>query len=348
MTTLFKTLLGALVIALLSTTTYATNVFGTDPDGDTVIIKFGKNSKIVLYVDNKRDLEKISRYDINKMLEDLNMSVTEMDDTTKVLTIEDESGKKYLKDTTIVITKVEPQYDRDQDYDKDWNHDKDQNKSRSRYYHRSKFYFNIDMGLNSFLEDSKFPNGNELYALNPIGSWYWQFGPSYRNHILGPLFIDLGLNASCNVYRFDNPATRIEKTPAGIVFTEETRPVTNSKSKLSDWYIGAKAVPVLAFGGHGRDGWRLWNNIDRGIRIGFGGYVGYRVWSRTKYVYDDGGDKKKDKNTSNFLLNDVRYGVRGQFGFKGIDLFVEYDLNKMFQDGSGAPDLQRIQFGITL
>ena len=339
MTTVFKSLIGVLIVSLLSTSTFAYNAFNTDPDGDTVIIKFGKNSRIVLYVDNQRDLEKISQYDINKMLDDLNMSVTEMDDTVKMLTIEDESGKKYLKDTTIVITKVEP----DNEYD--W---KEEKRDKKRYHPRSKFNFNIDVGLNNYIEDGKFPSGNALYALNPIGSWYWQFSPTYRNYIAGPLFIDLGLTASNNIYRFDNAATRLVKDPSGVYFTEETRPVSNLKSKLSDWYIGAKVVPLLAFNDSKRNRWRMWNNVNGGVRVGVGGYFGYRVSSRTKYIYEENGDKKKDKNTSNFLLNDVRYGVRGQFGFKGIDLFVEYDLNKMFQEGSGAPDLQRIQFGITL
>lgn len=342
MTTLFKSLIGALVFALLSSTTFAYNVLNSNPEGDTVIIKFGKNSRIVLYVDNQRDLEKISQYDINKMLDDLNMSVTEMDDTTKVLTIEDESGKKYLKDTTIVITKIEPE----DDYD--WDNATREKRDKKYYGRRSKFNFNIDMGLNNFIEDGKFPSGNELYALNPIGSWYWQFSPTYRNYLAGPLFVDLGLNASCNVYRFDNAATRLVKDPTGVYFTEETRAVSNLKSKMSDWYIGAKVVPLLVFNDNRHNRWRMWNNVNGGVRVGVGGYFGYRVASRTKYIYEETGDKKKDKNKSNFLLNDIRYGVRGQFGFKGIDLFVEYDLNKMFQDGSGAPDLQRIQFGITL
>ena len=101
---------------------------------------------------------------------------------------------------------------------------------------------------------------------------------------------------------------------------------------------------MFAFGSNHRRGWRLWNNIDKGFRIGAGVYGGYRIWSRTKYVLNDG----KAKHTSNYLLNNVRYGIRGQLGFRGIDLFVEYDLSKVFQENQGAPQLSRIQFGVTL
>ncbi len=344
MTTIYKSLLGGLLIAFLSTAALASTSYNTNPESDTIIIKFGKNSQIVLYIDNKKDLEKISQYDINKMLEDLNMSITEMDDSTKVLTIEDETGSKYLKDTTIVITKIEPNDDWDDD--DEWD-ERDRDRDSKRYHPRSKYYFNIDMGLNNYLEDGKFPNGNELHALNPLGSWYWTFGPTYRTHITGPLFIDLGINAAMNIYRFENPKTRLNKTPTGVEFTEDTNVVAHLKSKLTTWHIQAKAIPMVAFGSNNRKGWRLWNQIDKGVRFGVGPYAGYRIWSRTKYTFDENGDKKKDKNESNFLLNDIRYGVRGQFGFKGVDFFVEYDLSKMYQENVGAPVLQRMQFGIT-
>jgi len=359
MTTYYKSILGVLLISFFSISTpaisgnnlasladkFSTSEFNSNPERDTIIIKFGKNSQIVLYIDNKKDLEKISQYDINQMLKDLNLSITEMDDSTKVLTIEDETGSKYLKDTTIVITKIEPEDNWNND---DWDYEKDNNHDKKRYNPRSKYYFNLDIGLNNFLEDGKFTNGNELYALNPIGSWYWTLGPTYRTHLFGPVFIDLGINAALNVYRFDNPRTRLNKIPTGIEFSEDASAVAHRKSKLATWHIQAKAIPMVAFGSNNRKGWRLWNRVDKGVRFGVGPYAGYRIWSRTKYIYDENGDKKKDKNTGNLLLNDIRYGIRGQFGFKGIDFFVEYDMNEMFQDNSGAPVLQRMQFGITL
>ena len=100
---------------------------------------------------------------------------------------------------------------------------------------------------------------------------------------------------------------------------------------------------MFAFGSNHRRGWRLWNNIDKGIRLGAGVYGGYRIWSRTKYVFNDG----KAKSTGNYQLNNLRYGIRGQLGFSGIDLFVEYDLSQVFQENRGAPELNRIQFGVT-
>jgi hypothetical protein len=312
----------------------------TDPDKDTIILKFGNNSQIIVYIDSKEDLKNLTKYDINKILEDLNLEINNLNDSVKVLEIKDETGKKYLKDTTVVY-RVEP------GSTTTYNND-NREKRKHRYHPRSRFDFILDVGLNNYTENGKFPNGSELYALNPIGSWYWNLGPTYRTHLFGPVFVDLGLTAALNVHRFDNHATRLIADNNGVnFFVDNTPGVAHIKSKLSTWHLQAKVVPMLAFGSNHRRSWRLWNNIDKGFRIGAGPYVGYRIWSRTKYVYRDNGSKRKDKNTFNYLLSDVRYGIRAQLGIRGFDFFFEYDLNEMFQENQGAPQLRRMQFGIT-
>jgi hypothetical protein len=160
--------------------------------------------------------------------------------------------------------------------------------------------------------------------------------------VAGPIFLDMGITSAWNVYRFDDHQTRLN-VENGVVFETDTANSGAKKSKFANWFIQAKFVPMFAFGSNHRRGWRLWNNIDKGFRIGAGLYGGYRIWSRTKFKTDAG----KTKNTANYLLNNVRYGVRGQLGFRGVDLFIEYDLSEVFQENQGAPNLNRIQFGVT-
>ena len=109
----YKSILIGITVLFLSNIVMANNPYNTDPEQDTVIIKFGNNSQIILYIDGKDDLEQLTKYDINKMLEELSISVTNLNDSVKVLTIEDESGDKYLKDTTIIYSsksfQVEPE-----------------------------------------------------------------------------------------------------------------------------------------------------------------------------------------------------------------------------------------------
>lgn len=312
------------------------NIINHTQERDTVILKFGNNSQIVVYVDKKEDLKTLTQYDINKILEDLNLELNNINDSVQVLEIKDVSGAKYLKDT-VVVYKVEPTSTPQNNSNE---------KKKYRYYPRSRFDFILDVGLNNYVEDGKFPVGTQPYSLNPLGSWYWNLGPTYRTHIAGPLFLDMGITFALNVYRFDNARTRLVADENGVDFFFDQSNISHRKSKLSTWHIQGKLVPMFAFGSNNRRGWRLWNNVDKGFRIGAGVYGGYRIWSRTKYVYDNGG-KNKDKNTSNHLLANTRYGVRAQLGFKGVDFFAEYDLSQMFQENQGAPELNRIQFGIT-
>lgn len=325
------------IAMLISMGVTASDFSNNNPNKDTIILKFGNNSQIVIYIDNKEDLANLTRYDINRILEDLNLKISDLSDSVKVLEIKDETGEKYLKDT-VVVYRVGPSKSTYQEATVE--------KKRYRYYPKSRFDFVFDVGLNNYLEDDQFPDGNQPYALNPIGSWYWNAGPTFKVHLFGPAFLDMGITAALNVYRFDDPRTRLIADTNGVMFVLDTTNVSHLKSKLSTWHLQGKIIPMFAFGSNHRKGWRLWNNIDKGFRIGAGVYGGYRIWSRTKYIYDSDGTRK-DKNTAGHLLSNVRYGLRGQIGYRGVDLFFEYDLSEMFQENQGAPVLNRIQFGVS-
>jgi len=324
------------IAMLISMGVTASDFSNNNPNKDTIILKFGNNSQIVIYIDSKEDLANLTKYDINRILEDLNLQISDLSDSVKVLEIKDETGEKYLKDT-VVVYRVEPSKNQE---------DYQEKKRRYRYYPRPRFDFVFDIGLNNYLEDDKFPDGNQPYALNPIGSWYWNFGPTFKVHVIGPAFLDMGITTALNVYRFDDPRTRLIADANGVNFVLDTTNVTHLKSKLATWHLQGKIIPMFAFGSNHRRGWRLWNKIDKGFRIGAGIYGGYRIWSRTKYIYDRNGTHK-DKNTSSHLLSSIRYGLRGQIGYQGVDLFFEYDLSEMFQENQGAPVLNRIQFGVS-
>ncbi|MBA4054703.1 MAG: hypothetical protein C0490_08335, partial [Marivirga sp.] len=73
-------------------------------------------------------------------------------------------------------------------------------------------------------------------------------------------------------------------------------------------------------------------------------YVGYRIASHSKIVYKEDG-KEKDKEHDSFYLNNFRYGVRLQVGYRATDLFFNYDLNELFASGKG-PNLNAFSFGV--
>ena len=71
-------------------------------DKDTVVIKFGNASKMIILVKDQKDLDLLKQYDINGILQDLSLAIDSAADAN-YLKIEDETGERYLKDTTIVV-----------------------------------------------------------------------------------------------------------------------------------------------------------------------------------------------------------------------------------------------------
>ncbi|MDX1628637.1 MAG: hypothetical protein R3345_08050, partial [Fulvivirga sp.] len=113
----------------------------------------------------------------------------------------------------------------------------------------------------------------------------------------------------------------------------------------------ASLVPMIDFGRPKSHSGRFWNDWydndsdNNGFRIGLGGYIGYKIDSYTKVVTDNG-DRDKSRNHENFHLENFRYGARLQLGYRGTDLFFNYDMNELFQEGRG-PSLNAFSFGIT-
>jgi hypothetical protein len=228
----------------------------------------------------------------------------------------------------------------DQDDDEDW----------EVHVHRTRWgrtwqSFNFDLGTNNYLADGKFPDkDNALYSVRPWGSWYVAANSIQRTRIASKFFIEWGIGLSWYTFKFQEDNVLIEKDDTGIQFKEDTRDVNFKKSKLSASYVTASLIPVIDFRGRGKKP-RIWDGHSSSFRIGAGPYVGYRIGSRSKLVYEEDGDREKDKNKDSFYLNNFRYGARVQIGFRSTDLFFNYDFNELFSEGKG-PSLNAFSFGV--
>jgi hypothetical protein len=323
---------------------------------DTVIINFGNKSKIMILVDDPEELKKISEFDLNKMLKDLSISVDTMDNEEQYLKIEDETGEKYLNDTSIVvgqsevidvaILKEEIKQELKEEMEEE---EREKASSRKKRYKRTRSYFNFEFGMNNWLQDGKYPNeSNALYTVRNWGSWYVALANTNRLHITGPFYLDFGANISWYNLKFQNDRTRLTKEPEEVVFWEDLIVEGPIKSKLTVSYINATLIPVFSFGKSGRKRDLFnWDYYDKGFRIGVGGYIGYRLWSFTKYTWRESGTKNKNHERGDFFLNNFRYGVKMIMGFRVFDVFVNYDLNDIFIENRG-PQLNALSFGIVL
>ncbi len=212
----------------------------------------------------------------------------------------------------------------------------DEESKRSRKRTRQDMIFEI--GMNNYLLDGQFPDqSNEQYTVKPFGSWYVSLGSSYLTQVAGPLYLEWGGDISWYNFKFQDPSTRLDKSAAGIDFTSiQDVDVVPNKSKMTVSYLNVNFVPLIKLG-----------NKRDGFRFGAGVYGGYRLGAHVKYNYELNGQDIKDKFSDNYFVENLRYGIKARMGFRDLDFFANYDLNKLFIEGKG-PQVNAISAGIVL
>lgn len=306
---------------------------------DTVVIKVGEGSKIIMAIQDKKDLETMKHYDFQKLINDLILKLEEKDTASQQA-----PAANYLKEP---VQELEPETevvireeDEDED-DEDWSH-------RTTWHSRRTYHsINFDLGMNNYLEDGKFPNEtNSLYTVKPWGSWYVGINSNLRTRISNKFFLEWGGGVSWYNFKFQNEQTMISKDDNSVIFSQNPLDVDYTKSKLTATYLQAQLVPMIDFGGNRRKPSFFDGHGSDSFRFGAGPYVGYRIDSYSKQVYKEEGDKIKPKDHDHFYLNNLRYGIRAQLGFEEVDFFFNYDLNELFIENKG-PKLNAFSFGIT-
>ena len=325
---------------------------------DTVIINFGNSSKIVFYINEKGDLKALQSYDLNALISDMKAKIE-----ADTIVSSQEDGDKYLKDSIAnadpaienqeenLVNSKEDNYSYDnrnndnyQDNDNSQNKDDDDRwrgnveGNRVTIEFNPDHFLNFDIGINNYLEDGKSPsNNNAQHTVKPLGSWYFAINAVNKSHLAGKLSLEWGGGISWYNFKFEDASTRLVKTDTDLQFVSSSTGDSFKKSKLTASFVNVNFIPVLDFSSRKKES----------VRIGIGGYGGYRLGSHTKYRYKLDGSNEKDKEKNNFFLSNWRYGVRLQLGYREIDIFINYDLNNLFSEGR-ASKLNAFSFGITI
>lgn len=307
---------------------------------DTVKIPLAKTSQIIFTIKDRSDLETLRHYNFQELFQDM-LAKLENPDTAKT------AVDTASTDNTTVVDNDDwkRNYDRDEVKNNEDDEDDWEWHGERRRWGRTSQSFNFDLGTNNFLEGGSFPDKNNAnYAVRPWGSWYIAFNSIQRSRLGRNFFLEWGAGISWYTFKFQNSSTIITQDDNGVRFEPGLASRSYSKSKLGITFVNASLVPVIDFGDHSRKP-RIWNGNHTAFRIGLGPYVGYRISSLSKTVYNEDGDREKDKNRSNFYLNNLRYGARLQVGIRSTDFFFNYDMNELFTSGKG-PKLNAFSFGV--
>lgn len=308
---------------------------------DSVVIEFGKAGRIVIMVESLADFEKLKGMNINQIIAEL--GVQENKATGEVTLVElhkkDGSVNEVVRvyengaETEVRVGRMRVFVDEsgaDTKVKFESNTKKEDNPNFSTH-------FNLDLGINNFLQKGSFPTSDQPYATKGWGSWNVGLNWMGSQRLSDGLRWNFGLGFQWYNFKFENRDFQAVRGRDQIGFVERTD-VTGVKSKLSASYLTAMTLLEVNLG------------KEKGLTLAAGPYIGYRLGGRSKFVFEESGraaDRTEKINTGLYLEN-LRYGFRGEVGIgKNITFFSTYDLNELFQEGKG-PSLNPITFGIKL
>jgi hypothetical protein len=200
----------------------------------------------------------------------------------------------------------------------------------------------FEIGLNNFL------NSNNSMSLNPSDAYMdlntgrsWNFNLNFMQYGFGivsdKIGLVTGLGAEWNNYHFDNNNS-IDKV-SGVIQERILDPIQYpdiQKTRLQTTYL--RAPLLLEF------------QIPAGkkrIYFSAGPVAGVKLFSNTKVVYKENGDKQRDKRKDDFNISSLRYGFTARAGYRGLKLFANYYMTPLFEVNKG-PELYPFSVGLTL
>jgi hypothetical protein len=309
---------------------------------DTVIVELAKTSRVLFVVKDKTDMPTLRAYNYQALFNDI-LNKIEADTVAPRPYNEASADNTERLEEWSSFRRSNDTDNEDESY-KESGERKGNNTGKRYHGRRSYQLFNFDIGMNNYLSDGKFPDENDApYAVRPWGSWYVGMNSIQKVRVAGSFFVEMGLGVSWYNFKFQNDALLLTKGANALEYPELPAGLDPIKSKLTATYLNVSMIPVLDFGSRPHRS-RFWGSSDA-FRIGLGPYAGYRIDSYSKQVYKDNGNKERDRERSNFYLNNIRYGARLQLGYRGTDLFVNYDLNELFITNRG-PKLNAFSFGV--
>ena len=350
---------------------------------DSVVVVFGDNTRLIIYGDNRKDLEKLLKYDLNALLKDLGGRLDAMQAGGDSTFTEELDGRAYLKDSAKTSTDesfvrismkgirikdgdselvISPRGVRikdgqeqvrigrpDEDGEEEDSTDTDEDGSvkkiqRVKRVKSPRSGFNMQLGLNAYSNNDPMSYALADYDLRPFGSRFISLG------VVRSARLAQGKNSSLHFdfgadFSWHNLMFDGNNTVAATNNTVSFPEVLNAEGRPMELSKSKLVIPHvnLTLMPTIRFSKTLITHLSVGV------YGGYRLggYTKTKLAATD----KKDHNRQNYYLTTFRTGLAAEVGIKNfVDLFVNYDLTPVFQNTSEikAPSVRMVSFGIRL
>jgi hypothetical protein len=307
-------------------------------DVDSIVVNIGKRKKIVLWGETKEDLKALEKYDLNRIVVQMNQDLDEMPGNVRRSFRQDFEGNSYTKETT---------FQRELEGLNHW-----QRLKRNTY-------LNLSVGLNSanFLQVSS-PTYNPFKMTEQIFRQNFLTSPSISIALMRQeSFIRTGHKEIVLRYGFDlswyhlrsistkrtayllrlnsldntkydtvavyRPAKTgnyytVENLNSGINTQKEVAPYTANQSLF---YTDFKIIPTINFYG---------KNNQKTFNFGIGAYIGMLLKGSRNFAEIKSLNQQETRVSIKNTENPYRYGMILNVGYGVVNLFLEADIKNVF------------------
>jgi len=214
-----------------------------------------------------------------------------------------------------------------EDFDFDFDDIKDYSRKKKFKGHWAGLEFGFSNYLNSNYQLA-LPTGGEFMELNPEKSWSFSLNPLQQS-IAFSHYIGLVTGAGFE-WSYYNLKQNVDlSSPNGIITSTEVTDKTYSKNVLQTAYFN---VPLLLE-------FQIPTKKDKNrVSLAFGIIGSVKLLDRFKKVYEDDGNRQKYKIREDYHVAPYKYSLTARLGYKGYQLYVNYDMVSLFQSNQG-PEL---------
>ncbi|NQV52336.1 MAG: PorT family protein [Flavobacteriales bacterium] len=217
----------------------------------------------------------------------------------------------------------------------DWE-DEDEDKKDDPVSH----WAGIRVGVNGFLHNDGLwiPSADQNMELDYGRSVSWDLNLIEKDFKLYKQYIELvtGLGLHFANYTFNSQYTTLRPTVPFSYNTDSTR--LFDKNKLKATYLTAPLM--IGFSTHKKE--------EKAFRFAAGGQVSWRMGSRLKQRYSENGDNNTLKYKSDFDLNPFLFHATASIGYGPVNVYANYGLNSLFQNGRTSGELRPFDMGVQL
>jgi len=193
-------------------------------------------------------------------------------------------------------------------------------------------------GLNNLVTDRSVAHSDFRYW----GSHFYEFGLSSNTRILknnNLLHAKYGLSLMYNNLR---PTENRAFVKNGEQTDLEVSPIHLEDSRFHTVFLVVPLHLEFDFSGNKGEGKSI--KIQKGFRLGLGGYAGLNVKSKQILDYEVDGNDVKQRTKGNFNVNDFIYGASAYIGYSDTSLYLKYDISPLFSDN--VIDQNNISLGV--